>query len=372
MKKVAIIRGKFMTKYDMNIFENITKFRIIGFSSKNVEVNLSFPVVKLWSPMDLPEFPYKMQILNRLIVDAHYLFGLENNLKGFDIAHTSETYFHFTKQALDAKKHGYVKKVVCTVFENIPFNNEGIRGRKQFKKRAIQEIDKFIAVTAEVKEALVREGVDARKIEIIGMGIDTDKFSPPGNKDYSKKNLNILFVGRIEIFKGVFDVLDAFKLITNDKELNKYQLTLTIVGNGSMENKLTQKINKLGIQDKVLKEDSPYDLINTVYKKADIFIGPSKKDKYWKEQFGMVFLEAMSSGLPIISNDIGSIPEVVGEAGFLAKPGDVKELYKYLKYLIMDEKLRMEYSRKSRDRSINEFSIQKIGKRMEKLYLSIL
>src|SRR5690348_16401037 len=138
MKKIALVRGKFLNAYEMQIFEPLAKkYDITAFGSLYpFHNNFIFPTVKLPSPTDIPEFPKKMSVLNRLFTDAHYLYGLEEKLKEFDIVHSAETYFHYTQQALDAKKKGYVKKVIATVLENIPFNNEGILGRKEFKERA--------------------------------------------------------------------------------------------------------------------------------------------------------------------------------------------------------------------------------------------
>jgi len=149
MKKIALVRGKFLNAYEMQIFEPLAKkYEIIAFGSSNpYQENFAFPVVKLPSPMDLPEFPEKMPILNRVFTDAHYLFGLESKLKGFDLVHSAETYFNYTQQALRAKERGYIKKVVATVLENIPFNNEGIRGRKEFKENARKNLDHLVALT---------------------------------------------------------------------------------------------------------------------------------------------------------------------------------------------------------------------------------
>src|SRR3989344_5975033 len=163
----------------------------------------SFPVVKLPSPMDIPDFPYKMPILNRLFVDAHYLVGLENRLKGFDIVHTAETYFHYTQQCLNAKRKGYVKKVNATVLENIPFNNEGIWGRKNYKRRSREELDHIIALTNKTKEALLAEGADPQKITVISHFVDTKRFKP-SKTELSRRNASgrrdftILFSGRLE------------------------------------------------------------------------------------------------------------------------------------------------------------------------------
>jgi len=96
--KIAIVRGKFLNKYEMQFYEPLVKqFDLTGFGSlTSYHDSFAFPVVKLPSPMDIPDFPYKMPLLNRMFIDVHYLYGLEEKLKGFDIVHTAETYFHYT------------------------------------------------------------------------------------------------------------------------------------------------------------------------------------------------------------------------------------------------------------------------------------
>jgi hypothetical protein len=133
--KVAIVRGKFLNAYEMQFFEPLTAhYNLTAFGSLTCfHDRFAFPVIKLPCPLDVPDFFGKLPILNRLFIDAHYLFGLENRLVGFDLVHTAETYFHYTQQCLNAKRRGYVRKVIATVLENIPFNNEGIWGRHGFK-----------------------------------------------------------------------------------------------------------------------------------------------------------------------------------------------------------------------------------------------
>src|SRR3990172_767068 len=98
MKKIAIVRGKFLNRYEMQFFEPLVRyFDITAFGSLTpFHDRYAFPVVKLASPMDLPDFPYKMPILNRLFTDAHYLLGLTERLQGFDLVHSAETYFYYT------------------------------------------------------------------------------------------------------------------------------------------------------------------------------------------------------------------------------------------------------------------------------------
>jgi glycosyltransferase involved in cell wall biosynthesis len=287
---------------------------------------------------------------------------LENRLKGFDIAHVSESYFRFTQQALNAKKKGYVKKVVCTVFENIPFNNEGIWGRKVYKKRAIKEVDRFIAVTEGAKQVLVKEGVSVDRISVVPMSIDTKKFYP--SKTKSTNRLRILFVGRIESFKGVFDALDAFEKVFKLHPNSEF----LILGSGSKEQELKDIVEKKKLRKVVTITKSDYSKLPEIYRSCDIFIGPSKKDRYWKEQFGMVFLEAMASGLPIISYDSGSIREVVGSTGLLSRENDLKSLSSDLERLVSSPKMRVELGKKARKRAVSKFSVNVVANRIDRVY----
>ncbi|HEX8964851.1 MAG TPA: glycosyltransferase family 4 protein, partial [Patescibacteria group bacterium] len=318
----------------------------------------------------------KMQILNRLLVDAHYLLDLENKLKGYDIVHTAETYYHYTQQALLAKKKGYVKKVVATVLENIPFNNEGIIGRKRFKDIAKKELDHIIALTQRTRDALLVEGVSSEKITVVSHGIDTQRFVP--DKDFvkrqtqSKESIKILFSGRLEKYKGVFDILYAAKLLLLDKELNKYKIEFIFVGDGSERNEMLKMEEKLGIKSFVNHKSVDYTKMPEQYKNADIFLAPSKADKYWEEQYCTALLEAQSAGLPIITTMSGGIPENIGEAGILVPPGGFTQLYLAIKDLILHPNLRGEFAQKARKRALAVHDVKHISQQLDTIYQKVL
>ncbi len=213
--KIALVRGAFLNQYEAQLYYPLLeKDELVGFSSFHpLHEQFPFPVVKLYSPMDLDfgRFQrWKMPVLNRLFVDAHLLIGLEGRLTGFDIAHCADTFYGFTHQCLKAKREGRVKKVVATIFENIPFNNEGIRGRKEFKKYAIMNVDRFISISKRSKAALILEGAPEKNIEVLGQHIDTERFKP---RDFSnsRNELTILFAGRLEFYKGVYEVIFSAK-----------------------------------------------------------------------------------------------------------------------------------------------------------------
>lgn len=374
--KIAIVRGKFLNAYEMQLFETLQgKYDITGFGSLTpYHDKFTFPVVKLPSPMDVPDFPKKMSIINRMFVDAHYLYGLEEKLKGFDIVHSAETYFFYTQQALLAKKKGNVKKVIATVLENIPFNNESIWGRKAFKKNAMENLDHIVALTQRTKETLLLEGANEKKITVISHGINTDVFSPAKDLEKrlksDKKNWTILFTGRLEVYKGVYEILYAATLLL--RELPSYELLFKFVGNGSERQSLQLLAKKLGILKNVEFSDASYANMPEEYKKADLFWAPSKPTVTYQEQYCTVLLEAQAAGLPIVTTFSGGIPENVADAGIIVGPGDFYSLKEAMKEFILSAKKRLEFSKRARMRAENVHTVKVLSKKLDMLYQSLL
>lgn len=378
--KVAIIRGKFLNAYEMQSYEPLVhRYALTAFGSlTSYHDRFAFPVIKLPSPMDLPEFPFKMQILNRLIVDAQYLLGLEHRLKGFNLVHTAETYYHYTQQCLDAKQNGYVKKVITTVLENIPFNNEGIWGRKKFKRRAREELDHIIVLTSLTREALIMEGCEPSKITVIGHGVDTKRFKPKKKRGIA---MNILFVGRLEEYKGIFDVISAACLLLKDPKLKRHPVIFILVGDGSLREKVIAFEKSLGIDRHCIHKQVSYEKMPEVYQAADIFVAPSKprtvlvrgkETATWQEQYSTVLLEAQACGLPIVTTRTGGIPENVGDAALVVAPGSVDGIARSIRRYILDAKLRRLYAAKARQRALIVHDSRIVANKISNVYQRVL
>lgn len=360
MTKVSIIRGAFLNPFELQNFYPLSKkYDLRAISSMHpISEDIEIPLTKTYAVTDLPDIPFKFPILNRLSVDAHYLLGLEQLLKGFDIAHVAETYYHYTIQAINAKKKGYVKKVISTVWEIIPGNNEGIWGRKWFKQQAYTGIDHFLAVTDLAEKALLEEGVDEKKITVIPMGVDQKRFKPG---KFNQKVTNILCVGRLVPEKGIGELAEAFRGLSE-----KYpNLKLTLVGDGPLKNYLS------GIKGVIIKR-LPYQQIQEEYQRADIFCLPSKTTPYWQEQYGMALVEAMACGLPVITTKTGAIGEVCGNAAVYVKPADANDLQSKLEKLIESETSRVILREKSITRAKSRYDCLKTAKKIDALYQKVL
>jgi glycosyltransferase involved in cell wall biosynthesis len=370
--KVAVVRGKFLNQYEMQSFAPLLeRCEITAFGSLYpFHDQYPFPVVKLPSPMDLPDIPLKMPILNRLFVDAHYLYGLENAVAGFDLVHSAETYFRYTQQSLNAKKVGKVKKVIATVLENIPFNNEGIWGRRAYKRRSREELDHIIALTKKTKAALLAEGADEKKITVVSHGIDLKRFTANSDDhDQKKKSLTVLFAGRFEPEKGIWDVYEAARIIA--KTYGR-AITFRFVGDGSLKPKILRSISQDGMTDICSVARSSYDDMPSVYRSADIFIAPSVSTPTYQEQYCTVLLEAQAMGLPIITTRSGGIPENVGPAGVYVDEHDPVAIADAISEYIQNPKMRKEYALKARTRAETVHDATIIANKIYSVYEQVL
>ncbi|MBI5019002.1 glycosyltransferase family 4 protein, partial [Candidatus Gottesmanbacteria bacterium] len=284
---------------------------------------------------------------------------------------------HYTRQCLEAKRRGLVKKVISTVWETIPHNNEGIYGRKAFKARALHELDHIIAVTSRAKQALVSEGADPDKISVIGAHVDTKLFRPathiskkvtPGGQ----KQLTILYCGRLVPEKGVEEILTAMKALANNKTLADYQLQWHFVGNGNLRKDVEAAARLILKNWHSTIETAKYSDMPKIYQHADIFVAPSKPSVYWEEQYGMALLEAQASGLPIVTTNSGGIPENVGEVAVIVPPGDAASLSHAIYSLVTNPAKRRRMGEASRARAVRVHDITLGAKKLSALYEQVI
>ncbi|MEM3374577.1 MAG: glycosyltransferase family 4 protein [Candidatus Woesearchaeota archaeon] len=175
-----------------------------------------------------------------------------------------------------------------------------------------------------------------------------------------KKNFIVLYVGRLEKEKGVYDLLQAITL-DNSKD-TKY----VFVGPFEDKNKFFSEVERLKIKDKI-------EVVGEVigeerfkyFASADVLVLPS-----YAEGLPMVILEAFAFGLPVISTKVGGIPDVVKkENGILINPGDVKALAKSIKKIKASD---LNKYRKINMKESEKYSVDKFKEKLEKIYEDLL
>ncbi|WP_051938255.1 glycosyltransferase family 4 protein [Ghiorsea bivora] len=217
---------------------------------------------------------------------------------------------------------------------------------KTAEKTLIQAANRILTVSQSSKTQ-IQAYLSTESNKDIPISIIPPGFTPPNSTVKHKasvSDVSLLFVGHITRAKGVLDLLQAVVSL-HVKEIWQ----LHIVGSTSAEPETNQQlqtmIKKHGLQDKVKLHGrvSNADLAH-LYADADIFVLPS----YW-EGYGIVFLEAMYVGLPVVATTAGAIPEVVQheETGLLVNAGDVDALQAALATLIRSPEQRRSYAQQA-------------------------
>ena len=186
-------------------------------------------------------------------------------------------------------------------------------------------------------------------------------------KLYKKKKnfIKILYVGRLEKEKGVFYLIKAVSILID----NGYDVKLFIIGEGSEKEYLKNSIKQEHKISIVFMGYMEHEDIIFEYADSDIFVLPS----ICEENSGLVLLEAMSLGLPLITTNLGGQAELVIENynGFLVQPGDYTSLAKKIKSIIEDEELKEKFSKNSLELS-KKYSLDNHVMQISKLFSIIV
>lgn len=180
------------------------------------------------------------------------------------------------------------------------------------------------------------------------------------SSQYNEDGTGILFLGRLGKRKGTYDLLKAIKAL--DNQLNE-EIQFYLCGDGEIsevkawikKEKIEHRIAHVGWIDKEEKEK--------IFKNTLINVLPS-----YNEGLPMTILETMAYGIPNISTNIASIPEVLfdGENGFLLEPGDLEMLQQKILLLSNDDALRIQFSEKSWEHMTQKFALDNHIKQLKR------
>jgi glycosyltransferase involved in cell wall biosynthesis len=185
---------------------------------------------------------------------------------------------------------------------------------------------------------------------LLQLGVNQNFFYP-SKQEKQKKYIG--YVGRMLERKGLFYLVDAFKMLADEF----LEWDLLLVGAGPDKEKLISYVAKKGLQDRVEFRNSViHEKIADVFRELEIFVLPSFDTPTWREQFGHVLIEAMASKVAIVGSSGGDIPNVIGEAGIIFEQKKVLELQKSLKLLMDDQNLRDSFAQKGYERFQKSFS----------------
>jgi glycosyltransferase involved in cell wall biosynthesis len=213
---------------------------------------------------------------------------------------------------------------------------------------------------------------------LIPMGVDIDIFKPIPHGDFlwrgSKKDCGkvILYVGRLIDVKGVEYLVRAFPGVWKRNR----DAELLIIGNGPKKKELKNLADKLEIGHRVhFIGGVPHQELPRYYSLASVFVLPSVVTEAGeKEGLGVVLLEAMACGTPVIGTRVGGIPDTIrdGETGLLVKEKDPEDLASKINRVLMDEDLRRGLVKRGKSFVGSNFSWEIVAEEFLGLYTEVL
>ncbi|MGX8694005.1 MAG: glycosyltransferase family 4 protein [Methanobrevibacter sp.] len=262
------------------------------------------------------------------IIHGHYLFpagaaavevGNELGIKTYVTAHGSDMFELYKKQ---------------------PYMRAPI-------KKVLKNADGIFAVSNALRHEIIATGVTgiANKTKLSWNSVDIEKFSNKENDSFKREyKLSdkpiVLFVGNLIKRKNVESLLEAKKIANSD-------YYLVIVGDGPLFKKLKKKAEEENIPD-VIFTGSRNDVENII-PSCDVLVLPS-----FSESFGLVLIEALACGKPVIGSNVGGITEIITkDVGMLVNPNNVSSISGAIDELVNDEDLRYIYALNARNRALD-------------------
>lgn len=302
--------------------------------------------------------------INRLSQSLFKLFSIFRDEK-FDVIHC-----HFGPNGIigvHLKEMGIRAKIV-TSFHSYDI----ILGRKfgaGFYTKLAQNGDCFLAHSQYARENLVKFGISLKKIIMHPCGINMDKFTYREHYNLkSASNIKILTVARLEREKGlIYGIMAISKLGKNNPKL---KLRYSIIGQGPLKNTLKKLIKKLNLNKIVcLLGPMQHREVIKEMRRSHLFILPSIQ-----EGLPVSILEALSTGVPVITTSVGGIPEVIhdNKSGFLVPQKNPDALAKKIEYLIKNQELCSKAILNGRKIIEEKYDIRKLNKQLVGIYKSLI
>ena len=257
-------------------------------------------------------------------------------------------------------------RVVATYHCDIVKQARALRLYRPLLHRFLREVDRIIVPSPPLLENSDHLEPYGEKATVIPLSIDFDTYGrydgPAYDLPIDLAKPTLLFVGRLSYFKGVEYLIDAMAALDG-------RANLLVVGDGERRTALERLARAHGLGDEIaFLGKTPDEKLRYCYQLADVFVLPSAVPS---ETFGIVQLEAMACGTPVVNTDLPTgVPwvSVDGETGLTVPPGDASALADALIELLEDPSLRAAYGENARIRVEERFTHEKRLERVASLY----
>lgn len=306
--------------------------------------------------------PYTLLLANKIVEVANYV-GLDVIHAHYAIPHSISAYL---AQQMMTRTLPLVTTLHGTDVTLVGAHEEFF----QLTRLALRVSDRITAVShALARETVETFGTVEQGIEVIPNFIDPKVYFPTEGslrrcrKYFAPQGEKLL--AHISNFREVKRVVDVVKIFALVEKVVSCRLLL--VGDGPEMNRVEQEVLRLGLEGKVQflgKQESVQEILQMV----DVFILPSEQ-----ESFGLVALEAMACGVPVVASRVGGLPEVVqhGKTGYLAEVGDVRGMSEAVLKLLTNDLLYKDFSKQAVRWARETFPVERAVLGYESVYQEV-
>ncbi len=283
------------------------------------------------------------------------------------------------------------KTLVCTVHSTWKGEAQAIRGEpysrlnanekfmvsfnwflRIFEEKMLEQANKIIAVSNFTKcELLEYYKIPEEKIRVIHNGVDPNKFQPAKDKrkikeelGFNPNDLAIVSVGRLYARKGLFTLIESMPAVV--KRFKNAKFIISGKGQSDEMRKLIAHAEKIGVKDNIIFTGYyPDKKLPKLYQAADVFAFST-----FYEHHPFAVLEALSTGLPVVTTSVGGIPETIesGKNGFLVEPFNPKQFADRILYLLEHPAEALEMGSLARKTILERFDWRIVVKDVLKVY----
>jgi glycosyltransferase involved in cell wall biosynthesis len=240
---------------------------------------------------------------------------------------------------------------------------EHIGSRRHLEDIGLVASDLVIVNSMAVAEELTQRGLPVRRMEVVPNGVEPTTFHP--GTDWPNDDGYVFFAGRLVAQKGLDVLLRAFAAVSHRWPESR----LVVAGEGDLELYFQRMVRYFGLPGRVrfVNWQTGPALVQ-LYQQAQVVVVPSLY-----EPFGLVALEAMACGRPVVASRTGGLAEIIEDSvqGYLVPPGDPLQLASRLSNLILQPELRRQMGAAARERAL-QFTWEHAAARTADLYSGLI
>ncbi len=355
---------------------------------KCVETKYVSPQIRVVQLKGGPEYPIDRQDL------YDFIPGFSENLENFILRQKEDYDVVCSHYWLSGLAGGYIKHnlgfPLVHTYHTLGFMKRRMLGQREHRCRAQSEqhlghiADLLISPSKEEKESLVKEyGISPSKVKVVYPGVNRRLFYPVYYQrlrlkmNYKEDEFVLLYVGRVEPVKGLATVISSLEILRHKKPELFEKVKLLVIGGGKEEEfalnqeaaRIIDLVNQKALTDNVTFLGSiEQKQLKKYYSAADALVVPSLY-----ESFGLVTVEALACGTPVIVSRIGKMKTIVkeGKNGIFFLPNDPDSLHQALVHFFLQKK--HFWSRETiREDIIRRFSWEKTAEEIHEIFTRLL